>query len=64
MNQYHRKFPVYRDATRLVTEIEQAVQVFPRYHKYTLGSEMRRTAYHFYWRLLWPLMMWRRVIPK
>ena len=47
MNKYHQKFPVYRDATRLLVETEQAVSTFPRYHKYTLDSEMRRTAYHY-----------------
>ncbi len=45
MNNYKNKFPIYRDATQLVVAIEKAVKVFPRYHKYTLGSEMRKTAY-------------------
>ncbi len=34
--------PIWRDATRLLLAIEQAVRVFPRYHKYTLGTELRR----------------------
>jgi len=42
---YQNKFPIYRDATRLVVEIESAVKDFPRYHKYTLGSEMHTLAY-------------------
>jgi hypothetical protein len=37
---YQNKFSIYRDATRLVIEMEDAVRDFPRYHKYTLGSEM------------------------
>ncbi|MBP6809444.1 MAG: four helix bundle protein [Chromatiaceae bacterium] len=36
--------PIWRDANRLLLAIEQAVRVFPRYHKYTLGSELRRQA--------------------
>lgn len=36
--------PIWRDATRLAVEIEQAVRKFPRYHKYALGSDLRRQA--------------------
>jgi hypothetical protein len=36
--------PIWRDAQRLLLEIEQAVRSFPRYHKYTLGSDLRRQA--------------------
>ena len=36
--------PIWRDANRLLLAIEQAVRVFPTYHKYTLGSELRRQA--------------------
>ena len=36
--------PIWRDANRLLLAIEQAVRVFPRYHKYTLGTELRRQA--------------------
>ncbi len=36
--------PIWRDANRLLLAIEQAVRAFPRYHKYTLGSELRRQA--------------------
>ncbi|CAC9543783.1 hypothetical protein [uncultured Gammaproteobacteria bacterium] len=42
---YQNKFSIYCDATRLVIEMEDAVRDFPRYHKYTLGSEMRTIAY-------------------
>lgn len=43
--QYQNRFPIFRDATALVIAIENAVKNFPRYHKYTLGSEMRKNAY-------------------
>ena len=43
--QYQNRFPIYRDATNLVIEIENAVKNFPKYHKYTIGSEMRTVAY-------------------
>ena len=36
--------PIWRDATRLLLAIEQAVRLFPRYHKYTLGTELRQQA--------------------
>jgi hypothetical protein len=36
--------PIWRDANRLLLAIEQAVRAFPRYHKYTLGTELRRQA--------------------
>jgi len=42
----NKKFPIYRDASQLVIETEIAVKQFSRYHKYTLGSEMRVTAYN------------------
>jgi len=36
--------PIWRDANRLLLELEQAVRRFPRYHKYILGSELRTTG--------------------
>jgi len=36
--------PLWRDAQRLLLDVEQVVRGFPRYHKYTLGSELRRQA--------------------
>ena len=36
--------PIWRDANRLLLAIEQAVRQFTRYHKYTLGTELRRQA--------------------
>ena len=38
------RLPIWRDATRLLLEIEQEVRKFPRYHKYVLGSDLRRQA--------------------
>jgi len=38
------RIPIWRDAGRLLLELEQAVRGFPRYHKYTVGSELRSTA--------------------
>mgnify|MGYP003964623867 FL=1 len=39
-----QRYPIWRDANRLLVEIERAVRGFPRYHKYPLGSELRRQA--------------------
>ncbi|MDO8947225.1 MAG: four helix bundle protein [Desulfocapsaceae bacterium] len=36
--------PIWRDCNRLLLEIEQSVRGFPRYHKYTVGADMRRQA--------------------
>jgi len=36
--------PIWRDISRLLVLIEEAVRKFPRYHKYTLGSDLRRQA--------------------
>ncbi len=38
------RYPIWRDANRLLVAIEMAVRGFPRYHKYTIGDEMRRHA--------------------
>lgn len=43
--QYQSCFPIYRNASALVIAIEEAVRQFPRYHKYTLGAELRTTVY-------------------
>lgn len=42
MKPRHAQLPIWRDANRLLIEIEQAVRKFPRYHKYALGSDLRR----------------------
>ena len=36
--------PLWRDAQRLLVLVEDAVRRFPRYHKYTIGSDLRRQA--------------------
>ncbi len=41
---FRKELPIWRDANRLLVAVEQSVRHFPRYHKYTLGSEMRRQA--------------------
>ena len=40
----YRQLPLWRDAQRFLLEVELAVRAFPRYHKYTLGSDLRRQA--------------------
>ena len=41
---FKKNIPIWRDANNLLLEMEQAVRHFPRYHKYTLGTEMRQQA--------------------
>lgn len=36
--------PIWRDANRLFLDIETAVRAFSRYHKYTVGHELRSLA--------------------
>ena len=38
------RLPIWRDSNRLLLEIEQAVRDFSCYHKYTIGSYLRRQA--------------------
>ncbi|GAB2738440.1 hypothetical protein GCM10027019_18050 [Melaminivora jejuensis] len=40
----YRQLPLWRDAQRLLLQVELAVRGFARYHKYTLGSELRQQA--------------------
>jgi hypothetical protein len=45
LNSYlNKNFPIWRDAEVLVIQVELAVRQFPRYHKYTLGTELRQLA--------------------
>ncbi|MDX8392454.1 MAG: hypothetical protein R8K53_07805 [Mariprofundaceae bacterium] len=44
MNSQLKRMPLWRDANQLLVLIEDAVRHFPRYHKYTLGSDLRRQA--------------------
>nr|WP_083945058.1 four helix bundle protein [Thiomicrospira microaerophila] len=36
--------PIWRDANAFLLAIEKVVKTFPRYHKYTLGTELRKNA--------------------
>ena len=36
--------PIYRDCRRLLVHTEEAVRRFARYHKYTVGADLRRLA--------------------
>ena len=42
----YQQLPLWRDANRLLLELEQAVRGFSRYHKYTLGAELRRLSHN------------------
>jgi hypothetical protein len=44
MSMHSNNTPIWRDAQRLLVIVEEAVRRFPRYHKYTLGSDLRRQA--------------------
>jgi hypothetical protein len=37
--------PIWKDAVSLAALLEEVVRRFPRYHKYTLGADLRRQAY-------------------
>ena len=41
---HHRQLPVWKAAMDLAVHLEHAVRRFPRYHKYTLGTELRHTS--------------------
>lgn len=36
--------PVVKQAERVMLDVEQIVRYFPRYHKYTIGTQMREQA--------------------
>ncbi len=36
--------PIWRDANQFLLAIEKVVKLFPKYHKYTLGTELRQNA--------------------
>lgn len=38
--------PIYRDCRRLLVHTEQMVMRFARYHKYTVGTDLRQRAMH------------------
>lgn len=37
----YKRLPVWREATRLMVEIENVVRCFSKYHRYTVGAELR-----------------------
>ncbi len=41
-----QKPAIWADSLRLAVEIEQAVRGFSRYHKYSVGADLRRQAAH------------------
>ena len=41
---HYRHLPIWKAAMDLAVHLEHAVRRFPRYHKYTLGTELRQTA--------------------
>ena len=45
MAQYEH-LPIFKQMLDLTVHIEKAVRQFPRYHKYTLGSELRGFCHH------------------
>ncbi len=38
---HYEHLPIFKAMLSLAVEVEKAVRYFPRYHKYTLGSELR-----------------------
>ncbi|MCK4824130.1 four helix bundle protein [bacterium] len=44
MSSFYEKLPVYKKALDLVVYIEKIVQNFSRYHKYTVGTELRNLS--------------------
>ena len=38
------RLPIWRDTQRLLLETESTVRGFARYHKYTVGLELRQQA--------------------
>ena len=40
--------PIFKLAERIVLQLEIAVRGFARYHKYTLGTDLRQQAMHVY----------------
>jgi hypothetical protein len=41
---HHQLPPIAKLARRFLVEVEQAVRGFPRYHKYALGTDVRKQA--------------------
>ncbi len=45
MSSAYEGLPIFRSATNLVSYFETIVRGFPRYHKYTIGTELRNLSY-------------------
>ncbi len=41
---FHENLPIYKKALDLAIYIETIVRGFPRYHKYTIGTELRNSS--------------------
>jgi len=41
---YYENLPIYKKAMELAIYIEKAVRDFTRYHKYTIGTDMRNLS--------------------
>ena len=42
----YEHLPIFKQMLELAVHIEKTVRHFPRYHKYTLGSELRGFCHH------------------
>ena len=40
----YKQTTLWRDASQFMVDVEEAVRRIPRYHKYTLGTDLRRHA--------------------
>lgn len=56
--------PIYRSAMKLAVHLENTVRGFPRYVKYTLGSEMRHEAQRVVGLIIRPdyVLVWKRSV--
>jgi hypothetical protein len=45
MSSAYEGLPVYKASTDMVSYFETIVRGFPRYHKYTIGTELRNLSY-------------------
>jgi len=41
---FHENLPIYKKALDLAIYIETIVRGFPRYHKYTIGADLRNSS--------------------
>lgn len=45
MSAAYEGLPIFGDTTRLVAYLEMVVMGFPRYHKYAIGTDIRKLSY-------------------